>query len=147
MLIIDCEFFRKRAFVAIMKQMAHLIKVRNIENVMLFSSKYVKIQIIMYNKLESVFICDKFRAQVYVINDLKTIFFIEFNILESQKMNFNYKKKLIIINNCKDITILIIVTLIKNKINRIIRTFTIIIMFAHIIIFVSICLRDKIEFS
>jgi len=74
----------------------------------------------MHKKLKSVSICDKLRAQVYVINNLKTNLLIKFDILESQKINLNYKKKLLVINNCKDITIFIIVTLIKNKINRIV---------------------------
>lgn len=147
MLIIDCKFLRKQVFTTIIKQITHLIRVRNIENIMLFSSKYVEIQITIYSKLESVFVCNKLRAQVYIINNLKTNLFIEFDILKLQKINLNYKKKFLVINNCKDIIIFIIITSIKNKINCIIQAFTTIIMFTYIIIFVSICFRDKIELS
>jgi hypothetical protein len=120
MLIIDCKFLRKQVFTTIIKQITHLIRVRNIENIILFSSKYVEIQITIYSKLESVFVCNKLKAQVYIINNLKANLFIEFDILKLQKINLNYKKKFLVINNCKDITIFIIITSIKNKLNCII---------------------------
>ncbi len=57
-------------------------------------------------------------------------------------MHLDYKYKQLIINNCKEIFVSIKVILIKNKINRIIRTFIIIIILSHSSTITLVYLRE-----
>ncbi len=62
-------------------------------------------------------------------------------------MHLDYKYKQLIINNCKEIFVSIKVILIKNKINRIIRTFIIIIILSHSSTITLVYLREDTQLS
>ncbi len=57
-------------------------------------------------------------------------------------MHLDYKYKQLIINNCKEIFVSIKVILIKNKINRIIQNFIIIIILSHSSTITLVYLRE-----
>ncbi len=94
------------------------------KNIYLFLSKYTILKFSIDNSLRDVPIREKLQRQIYIVNNLKINILIESNILDSQKMHLDYKYKQLVIENCKEIAVSITITFVKNKINKIVKTFT-----------------------
>ncbi len=101
----------------------------------------------MHKTLNQIFIQDKLRNQVYVVDNLKTNILIELDILDLQKININYKREILELNYCQDITMSIIVIAIKDKIKRVIRTLSAIVISTYSSTIIFIRLRDNVELS
>lgn len=78
---------------------------------------------------------------MHIVNDLKTNLLLDLNILELQKVHLNYEYERLVIDNCKDMTMLMKIAFIKNKMKKIMRTFiaTIILAYNIIIILIRLC--------
>lgn len=80
---------------------------------------------------------------MHIVNNLKINILIELDILNSQKIHLNYEHKRLIIESYKEITILIIITLVKNKINRVVRALSTTIILTKSSIIISMRLRNN----
>ncbi len=72
--------------------------------------------------------------------------FIDLDILGLEQITIDYRRELLIINNCKDITILMIVISLKDHVKCVVKAHQAIIISSHFIIMISIRLRGKINF-
>jgi len=84
---------------------------------------------------------------MYIVNNLKINILLESNILDFQKIHLDYKHEQLIIDNCKEMLILITITFVKNKINRIIRAFTTTTILSKSIAIILMRLRDSTQLS
>lgn len=106
-------------------------------------SEYAILEFSVNDSLRDVAIREKFQKQIYIVINLKINMLIEFDILDSQKIYLNYKHEQLIIDSCKRIAISIIVISVKNKINKVIRTLTIITVLSRSSIMIPMHLRDS----
>lgn len=66
----------------------------------------------------------KLQEQIHIVDNLKTNLLLDSDILDFQKIHLDYKHKRLIIDSCREMSVPITVTSVKNKINRIIRALT-----------------------
>ena len=143
MSIINRRFFLIEIFNYIVKRISMSVKIRGINNVMMLSSEYIFLKFIIDDTLNEKSIVDKLRRQVHIINDLKTNMFIEFNILDSKRIMLNYVIKQLTIDNCKEMKIFMKITSKRDKINKIICVYDVIVVSFHSRIIIFICFCDK----
>lgn len=93
--------------------------------------------------LKDIAICEKLQEKMHIVNDLKINMLIESNILSSQKMHLNYEHERLIIESCKEMIVLMMMTLVKNKMNRVIRALSTTTILARSSIMISMRLRDN----
>lgn len=89
------------------------------------------------------FIVEKICCYVYVVDNLKTNLFIELDILDLKQITINYKREILYIDSCRDIQVSIKITLIKNKIKKIVKTFDKTIILAYSSTIISVRLRNR----
>ncbi len=99
-----------------------MIRMRNIENVMMFFLEYIIIELIIRDKINKISIIDKLRRQVHIIDNFKINLFIDLDILRLKQIIINYKRELFTINNYKDITILMTITSLKDHVKCVVKT-------------------------
>ena len=145
MSIIDRRFLSIKTSDYIIKHISMSVKIRDINDVMMLSSEYIFIKFIIHGTLNKKLIIDKLRRQMHIINDLKVNMLIKFNIFDSEKIMLNYVIEQLTINSCKKIKIFMKITFKRNKINKIVRVYDVIIVSLHLNIMISIRLRDKSE--
>ena len=123
----------------------HFIRVRNINFRQHDNSKYVKLKFYIRDKT----IIDKsvtihFRRKMHVANDLKIKIFIDMNIIESKIIDVLMNNNILHVENC-DVIAFIIIKLKNNdeRVNRIIRVITIVIISFHFTIAIIVKFRDK----
>ena len=91
MLIIDCKFFILYISKYIIKYISHFIYIRDLNNVIFSSLKYINFEFIFRDKFQNEkFIINKFHYHIHIINEFKINFFLKFNILNFKKININY---------------------------------------------------------
>ena len=99
------------------------MKIRDIENFVTFSSKYVNLIVFIFETFRDRLIIEQFYRQIHIVNHLK--------------INLLYDKFVIIIENCKKMTISIKIAFFNTRINRIVRVFAnIVISFKFFVIIV-----------
>ena len=81
--------------------------------------------------------------KLHVIDILKVKVFININILKSERINILLSFKSLIINNCEDFIVLIVVVLKNNRIKRLIKVFKNILIFFYISITIFVELREN----
>ena len=114
------------------------MKIRDIENFVTFSSKYVNLIVFIFKILRDRSTIEQFCRQVHIVNHLKTNMLIDLNILKFEKINLLYDKFVIIIENCKKMTISIKIAFFNTQINNIVRVFAnIVISFKFFVIIVT----------
>ena len=110
------------------------------------SFEYTFLKLIIDDTLNEKLIIDKLRRQVHIIDDLKINMFIEFDIFDSKRMMLNYVIEQLTINSCKEMKIFMKITFKRNKINKIVRVYNVIVVPSYLNIMISIRFRDKSEF-
>ena len=93
---------------------------RDINNAIIFLSKYIILKIIVDKVFDKRSIIDKLQRQVYIINKLKINMLLKFDILSFEKIIINYHRKIFILYCCRKIIVTIIIVSAKQKINRMI---------------------------
>lgn len=119
MLCINKDFLAKHIFNYIVKQILQSIKIRDIDNATVSFSKYVILKIVIFDKIDDCIVVDKIRCQIYIVKDLKINMLIDFDIMNSENINVDYRIFIIIIDSCRDIKISTIV-IFAEKIQRIV---------------------------
>ena len=119
----------------IIKQIVDSINIRDINNREHFNFDYVNLNIYLKNKFKKNNLLFILKKNVYMINNFRIKILININITYSKKIMTNLQIRKLIINNC-DITTSITYTSINFKINRIVKSHYIVIIFAYSIIIV-----------
>ena len=121
------------------------IRVRDINSRQHDNSEYVKLKFYIRDKT----IVDKsvtihFRREVHVVNDLKIKILIDMNIIELKIIDVLMNNNILHVENC-DVIVFIIIKFKNNdeRINRIIRVITIVIISFHFTIAIIVKFRDK----
>ena len=98
------------------------IKVRNINDVLLNSTKHMSLNFSILDKAinESTIIAC-FTRHVYIINDLKVKLLIINDIIESKQIILDIKKKKLIIKNCQNMIVILIVKNVDSFVKRVAR--------------------------
>jgi len=143
MLMINRNFFANKVSYHVINYIAQSIRVCNIENIIIFLLEYTFLKISLLEKenaLEKIVI-KKIRCYVHVVDDFKTNFLIKLDIINFKQMIIDYKREMLYINNCREMQILITITFIKDKIKRIVRVFSKIVVLAssNTMIFIRLC--------
>ena len=148
-LIINRKFLYREVFNYIIKQILISIKIRDIKNIMISLIKHIYFKITFRNILINKFVIKKLRRQIHIIKDFKINILFDLNILKSKKIKINYIIKSFMINNCKEIKILMQIILIRDKIYKIIRVYniTIISLYFNILILIKFQNENKTKFS
>ena len=110
---------------------------------MILSFQYILLKLLLLRKFNFKIIINKIKRYIYVIDDFKINFLLDFDILDFEKMNIDYKYKIFIIDNYREMNIFMIITLIKNKIKRIMKIFDKIIILNRFNIMIFIKFRDN----
>ena len=121
------------------------IRVRNINFRQHDNSEYVKLKFYIRDKtVIDKFATVHFRREVHVVNDLKIRIFIDMNIIESKIIDVLINNNILHVENCDVIAFIIIKFKNNNeRINRIIRVITIVIISFHFTIAIIVKFRDK----
>ena len=138
MSVIDKQFLTKQAFNAIIKRIAQTIKMRNIDDVMISSSEYIMLKIIVDDILNERSIIDKFQRQIHVVDEFKINMLLKFNILSFEKMMINYHREMLILHCCREMIVTMTIILIKQKVNQMIQAFIKIVIPTHFNIMIFI---------
>lgn len=109
----------------------------------MFFLEYTIIELIVWDKINRVSIIDKLRRQIYIVDNLKTNLLIDLDILGSKQIIVDYKRKLLTIDNYRDITISITITPSKDRVKRVVKAHQAIIVLSYFTIIVPIQLRGK----
>ena len=121
------------------------IRVRNINFRQHDNSEYVKLKFYIRDKtIIDKFVTIHFRREMHVVNNLKIKFFIDINIIESKIIDMLMSNNILHIENC-DVIAFIIIKFKNNdeRINRIVRVITIVIISFHFTITITMKFRDK----
>ena len=129
------------------KRIFQSVRIHEIDKFLILFFEYVILKFIFQNVFNEKFVIGKFRRQIYIIDDLKTNIFIDLNILNLKKMLINYNKKILVFNCCCNMKIFMQMKSFREKINKIIRVYDVIIMFAHFNALIFIKLRNKALFE
>ena len=108
--------------------------------------EYISLKFIIHGTLNEKSIVDKLRRQIHIIDDLKINMFIDFDILDSERMILDYATKQLIINSCKRMKIFMKIIFRRDKVNKIVRAHDVIIVSLHLNIIIFIRFRDKSKF-
>ena len=150
---IDCDIFMtNRCYVAKMisnfKFFIKAItssKVREIENTIVFFTKYITLNFDFSKIIDKQSIIVKIFEDVHIVNDFSTKIFIEINIIELERIIT--KVNTLIINNCQNFKINSFAISHDVSINKIAMYITAITMLADINMKVSTMLRNQIKLS
>ena len=93
---------------------------RDIDDVMIFSSEYIMLKIIVDNTFDERLIINKLRKQSHVVDELKINLLLSSDIFNFEKMIVNYNCERLLLHCCRDMNVSIIVISIKQRINRVI---------------------------
>lgn len=115
---------------------------RDVSNVVASSSKYVDLKISLSKRIEERAIVAKIQRQVHIVDDLKTNMLIDSNIMGFEDMKVNYQNFIMIVDSCNDIRIFMNV-IIAEKIQRMIRVLSIIVVSTYFIMMIFTRLRSK----
>ena len=115
---------------------------RDIDDVMIFSFKYIMLKIIVDDIFDKRSIINKFRKQIHVVDELKINMFLKFNILNFKKIIINYYLDMLILHCCREIIVTMTIISIKQRINWIIQAFTKIVVSVYFNIMIFVRLRD-----
>ena len=118
--VIDCKFLSNKISYYIIKYIAQSIRVRDIENVIIFLFEYIFLKLFLSEKIDisKKTVIEKIRCYVYIVDNLKTNLLIESDILDSEQITINYKQEILYIGSCRDIRVFIKIIFIKNKIKK-----------------------------
>ena len=115
---------------------------RDIDNVIIFSSEYIMLKIIVRDIFEGRAILDKLRKQIYIVDELKINMLLKSDILSSEKMMINYHYEVLILHCCRDMIVTMTVISIKQKVNRMIQIFIKIVIPIYFNIMIFVRFRD-----
>ena len=126
------------------RQCAKSLKIRDIDDVVVIITIYISL---IFRVLD-VTADDKnviaiFIKKIYIVKELKTKIFLSNDILDSNQININVEKQVLIINNCKNIKIQFNVTNTNLSIKRVVRVNEIIKISIKSTTTISFKLRDK----
>ena len=126
------------------RQCAKFLKIRNIDDVvviiMIYISFIFRIFDVTANDKNAIAI---FIKKIYIVKELKTKIFLSNDIFDSEQININVEKQILIIDNCKNIKIQFNVTNTNSSIKRIARVNEIIKISIKSVTTISFKLRDK----
>ena len=152
----DCEeSINNRSFLAeeipnyqrLVKQRTKPIRVRNINNAVLDSKKYLSIEFKMPDELNDKLTIATFTKNVNIINRLKTKLLLSNNILEPKNIVLDISKNVAIINSCQNLTTSLTVTNRGSPIKRLAKTADDLRVLANSIATILYKLRDKTDLS
>ena len=141
MSVIDRQFLAKQAPNAIIKRTAQAIKVRGIGDAMVSSSEYTMLEITVRGTLEGRAVLGKLRRQIHVVDELKANMLLGSDILGPEKMVVDYHHEVLILHCCRGMTVTMTVTPAKQRVNRVVRASTKIVVPAHSSTMVPVRLR------
>ena len=117
--------------IILIKRTFQSIRIRKIDEFLILFFEYVILKLTFRDIFNEKSVIDKFRRQIHIINDLKVNMFIDLNILSSKRMLIDYNKKILVFNCCHDMKIFMQMKSFREKINKMIRVYDVITMFAH----------------
>ena len=79
--------------------MKNLIMIRKIEMIRYFTDEFVILNIYIFELINSEIEMIEIIAEIYLIHNFKIKFFIDINILNSEKMNISFHNYFLIIDN------------------------------------------------
>ena len=115
---------------------------RDIDDVIISSSEYIMLKIIVNDIFDERLIIDKLRRQIYVVDELKINMLLKFDILSFEKIMINYHREVLILHYYRKMIVTMTVILIKQKVNRMMRVFIKIIVSIHFNIMIFVRLRN-----
>ena len=126
------------------RQCAKSLKIRNIDDVVVIITIYISLIFRIFDVTAD----DKnaiaiFIRKIYIVKELKTKIFLSNDILDSEQININVEKQVLIIDSCKNIKIQFNVTNTNSSIKRVVRVNEIIKISIKSITTISFKLRDK----
>lgn len=143
MSIIDRVFLAEKTSKHIIKHISQSICVYNIDDAIVSFFEYIYLELVFYRILKNCFVVGKFCRQIYIVDNFKTNIFIDFDILDSKKIVFNFVFEFLTIDSYRDIIVSIKVISLREKIYKTIRAYSATVVSSYSNIIVSICLRDK----
>ena len=92
-------------FASIIKYSFQSIRMRDIENSVLSFIEYVNLKISFVEQLKKS-VVDKIHRQIYIVDDLKVNLLMKSDICDLKRITFNYDNERIILNNCRNMIVL-----------------------------------------
>ena len=116
---------------------------REIDAIQHVSSNYVLLDLWLFDNDFNNLIIIHITREIYLINKLRVNILININIQQSRNITISISKRRFYIDNCVEFIIIINVVDVKKHVDRLIRIKKIISLSSHLIINVSIRIRDK----
>ena len=120
------------------------LKIHDIDFVVVKVNEYLFIDFTISNEMNEKMINVTFIRHVYIVKNFKTNIFLSNDILKSKNIVFHVDKRKIIIENCDNFFVsLIVIIKDEERVKRIVRTQTNAIISTHFCFAISIKIRDR----
>ena len=144
--LIDRKFLMQKIFnyKTHARQIMKFLKIRDIENVVVTTTDHISLIFRVFEiSIDDDDTIVTFTRQIYIVKELKTKIFLNNDILNSEQMNINVDKQIVIIESCKDIRVKLNVINVESQVKRVARVSEIIKISIKSISTISFKLRDK----
>lgn len=117
------------------------VNVRRIEAKFHDNFKYVYIDFYLFEEFKRQSSLAHIKTKIHLMNDLKINVLIEMNIMKSEKITLDFRKKVMIISTCDNFRTLISIKKRERLINKAVRMISKITMFSDTVMTVSVHIR------
>ena len=119
--LINQHFIQRKRLDLKIKKINTIIKIREIDDKIHDNSKYVKMNLYIFEKIKNNSCVAHLKTKFHLINTLKINVLLETNMLISEKMILNFVKKILIITTCEVMKVSIQIERKKKIVNKSIR--------------------------